>query len=135
MNRSLLAAALAACLCSGGLAPSAHAAEMRELFDKYHLTTWGSTDGLTGSTVWALAQDPAGYLWLGTDVGLFRFDGVRFSRFTSFGPAQLTDAPIRALRVTRDGSLWVGFGSLKGASRVRPAGRVSRKRRMINCGG
>lgn len=123
MNRSLLAAALAACLCTGALTPSAHAAETRELFDKYHLTTWGSTDGLTGSTVWALAQDAAGYLWLGTDVGLFRFDGVRFSRFSSFGPTQLTDAPIRALRVTRDGSLWVGFGSLKGASRVR-AGQV-----------
>src|SRR5262245_19415416 len=123
MLRSLSAAALAVCLCTGGLVPPARAAETRELFDKYHLTTWGSIDGLTGSTVWALAQDAAGYLWLGTDVGLFRFDGVRFNRFTSFGPTQLTDAPIRALRVTRDGSLWVGFGSLKGASRV-SAGEV-----------
>ena len=110
---------MAVCLVAGSLASPARAVEPRELFDKYHLTNWGSTEGLTASTVWALAQDAAGYLWLGTDVGLFRFDGVRFSRFTSFGPTQLTDAPIRALRVARDGSLWVGFGSLKGASRVR----------------
>jgi signal transduction histidine kinase/ligand-binding sensor domain-containing protein len=122
MQKRLRAAAAALCL-AGLLSPSVRAAEPRELFDKYHLTTWGSTDGLTASTVWALAQDTLGYLWLGTDVGLFRFDGVRFSRFTSYGPTQLTDAPIRALHVTREGSLWVGFGSLKGASRVR-AGQV-----------
>jgi signal transduction histidine kinase/ligand-binding sensor domain-containing protein len=68
--------------------------------------------------VWAIAQDPAGYLWLGTDMGLMRFDGVRFSRWTSFGTTQLPRVSIRTLCFASDGSMWVGFGSLHGASRV-----------------
>ncbi len=86
---------------------------------KYRVTGWGSTEGLPGTTVWALVQDAGGYLWLGTDMGLFRFDGVRFTRWSSFKSTQLPNASIRALRVTRDGSLWVGFAALKGASRIR----------------
>lgn len=104
-------------------APPVRAADAQDDSRKYRVTTWGSTEGLAASTVWALAQDAAGYLWLGTDMGLIRFDGARFARWVSFGPTQLPNAPVRALRVTRDGSLWVGFGALNGASRVH-AGRV-----------
>ena len=99
------------------------AAESQDLFQGYRLTAWGSTDGLSSGTVSAIAQDSAGYLWLGTDTGLVRFDGVRFSQWASFGSTQLPRAPVRSLRFTRDGSLWVGFGSLKGASRL-DGGRV-----------
>lgn len=99
-------------------ASTAGAAEPADAFQDYRLTAWGAADGLSSGGVWAITQDAAGYLWIGTDTGLLRFDGVRFSKWTSFGPTQLPRASIRALRAARDGSLWVGFGSLKGVSRI-----------------
>src|SRR5215204_314902 len=39
---------------------------------------WGTEEGLPQATVRAIAQDGDGYLWLGTQEGLARFDGVRF---------------------------------------------------------
>src|SRR5262245_14089743 len=89
----------------------------------YRLTSWSPTDGLSTDAIWAIEQDARGYLWLGTDAGLIRFDGVRFVRWSSFGTEQLPKTSIRALRVTRDGSLWIGFGGSGGLSRV-TAGQV-----------
>jgi len=58
--------------------------------------------------VQALAQTADGYLWLGTQSGLFRFDGVRFERFEpSTGPG-LPSAHIHALFAVPDGGLWIG---------------------------
>jgi len=96
----------------------ASAGTPRDILSAYRLTAWGSTEGLSSGTVFAIAQDPAGYLWLGTDMGLVRFDGVRFSKWTSFGPTQLPHVSIRTLCFASDGSMWVGFSSLQGASRV-----------------
>jgi ligand-binding sensor domain-containing protein/serine phosphatase RsbU (regulator of sigma subunit) len=51
-------------------------------------------------------QDPKGWIWFGTDRGLFRFDGINYSRFTiSEG---LVDDQITALNSTTDGELWIG---------------------------
>ena len=41
---------------------------------------WTEVDGLPGNRILALAQAHDGLLWLGTDEGLVRFDGVRFVR-------------------------------------------------------
>ncbi|OFW29432.1 MAG: hypothetical protein A3H97_17305 [Acidobacteria bacterium RIFCSPLOWO2_02_FULL_65_29] len=104
---------------SCGVPSSALAINSQDISRDYIVTAWGSPDGLSSGTVWAITQDAAGYLWLGTDMGLVRFDGVRFSRWLSFGSAQLPRAPIRSLCAARDGSLWVGFGASKGVSRLR----------------
>ena len=85
---------------------------------RYSLTSWGPGDGLRSGGVSALAQDAAGYLWLGTETGLVRFDGVRFAPWTAFGESQLPDVPIRTLCAAKDGSLWVGFGFSRGVSRL-----------------
>jgi ligand-binding sensor domain-containing protein/signal transduction histidine kinase len=66
---------------------------------------WSVQDGLPSGLIWALAQDRDGYLWVGTDTGLVRFDGVRFVAATD--PA-LASRSIRSLLSTSDGSLWVG---------------------------
>ena len=116
---ALLMAFLAALL----LAVPALAGPSRDVLRAYRLTAWGSTEGLSAGTVSAIAQDAGGYLWLGTDIGLVRFDGVRFSRWTSFGTTQLPRVSIRTLCLASDGSMWVGFGSLDGVSRVQ-AGQV-----------
>jgi diguanylate cyclase (GGDEF)-like protein len=68
---------------------------------------YGQVDGLDNLTVRALAQDPAGFLWLGTDNGLYRFDGTRFDRV---GREQGLGA-VSALSLDAAGRLWVGLQS------------------------
>ena len=54
-----------------------------------------------------MAQTPDGYLWLGSEFGLFRFDGVRTTQWQPPGGQNLPYKPY-ALLVTRDGTLWIG---------------------------
>ncbi len=86
------------------------AVDLRDVLTGYTFTSWTRKDGLAGP-VWAIAQDGQGFLWLGTDDGLFRFDGVRFVTWESLGGATLPKAPVRALLVAHDGTMWVGFGA------------------------
>src|SRR5215469_4324141 len=44
---------------------------------QYAHTAWRVREGFTKGTIDAIAQTPDGYLWLGTEFGLLRFDGVR----------------------------------------------------------
>ncbi len=69
---------------------------------------WQFEDGLPQNSVQALWQTTDGYLWVGTQNGLARFDGVRFTVFNSQNTPELKVANIGTLRETRDGSLWIG---------------------------
>ena len=51
---------------------------------------------------------PDGYLALGTEFGLFRFDGVRVTPWQPPDGEPLPDPWVRSLLATRDGALWVG---------------------------
>ncbi len=84
----------------------------------YRVSSWIETDGLPPGTIWALAQDGDGYLWIGTDSGLARFDGERFRTWDELGGAPLPDGAVSALTIAADGSLWVGFGSIARISRI-----------------
>ena len=68
---------------------------------------WNTTQGLPQNSVLALAQTPDGHLWLGTEEGLVRFDGVRFTIFDKH-TAALQNNVIRALLVDREKRLWIG---------------------------
>ena len=83
----------------------------------YGTTTWGQKDGLPSAVIWALAQDRAGYLWLGTNTGLVRFDGVRFTEWSALSDVPLRELPIRALLAAGD-ALWVGYAEPGGVSRI-----------------
>ena len=122
MKRSLFAALVVLAVVSGVPAPAA-AVDLRNVLSDYTLTSWSRKDGLTGP-VSAIAQDADRFLWLGTDDGLIRFDGVRFVSWEALGGTALPHLTVRALRVTDDGSLWVGFGATGGIARVR--GKVAR---------
>lgn len=80
--------------------------------------SWTSEHGLRGNQVWAILQDPAGYLWLGTNEGLVRFDGVGFQVWRDFGGVPLPGGSVRALMLAGDGSMWMGFGGTGSVSRV-----------------
>src|SRR3984957_17521143 len=63
-------------------------------------------DGLGNLSVNCLLQDRSGFLWIGTESGLYQYDG---SRFWAFGPKEgLPSGFVRALSLDRDGRLWVG---------------------------
>jgi len=55
----------------------------------------------------ALAQTTDGFLWIGGDYGLFRFDGIHFERYVS--GHKLLEGPVRGLLALHDGSLWVAY--------------------------
>lgn len=68
--------------------------------------TWQREQGLPQSAVRALAQTPDGYLWLGHDEGVTRFDGLRF---VSFGAREgVRSGRVRVLFADRAGALWIG---------------------------
>ena len=67
-------------------------------------------EGLSQAAVHAIAQDRFGYMWFGTQEGLNRFDGYRFTRFLHHRdePTSLSHNWVYALLSDRDGFLWVG---------------------------
>ena len=68
-------------------------------------------DGFFGGKPTAVTQTRDGYLWIGTEAGLIRFDGVRFQPWTPPLGKQLRSSNIISLLGARDGSLWIGTGS------------------------
>jgi len=50
---------------------------------EYSYTHYNLKDGLAGSTVYCMTEDKEGFLWFGTETGLSRFDGTRFTNFTT----------------------------------------------------
>ena len=87
----------------------------------YAVTAWSADAGLPAplDTVFSLAQDSVGYLWLGTRSGLVRFDGSQFFPWGSRGEAALPGRSVRALASAKDGSLWVTFADASGITRIR----------------
>ncbi len=67
-------------------------------------------DGLSQNTVTAIAQDPAGFMWFGTQDGLNRYDGYQFIhiKHDPRDPASLRNDSIFSLHLDPDGDLWVG---------------------------
>src|SRR5437868_7002486 len=59
--------------------------------------SWSEKEGYPGRAE-ALAQTTDGFLWIGTDNGLFRFDGVRFERYVPKSGDKLSEGPVRGLR-------------------------------------
>ena len=62
-------------LVAGGVRASASAAQERVF------RTYGPEHGLEVPPVWALAQDSVGFIWIGAESGLFRFDGAEIARW------------------------------------------------------
>jgi len=74
----------------------------------FFLRTWRTDEGLPENSVTAIAQTRDGYLWLATYGGLARFDGVRFTIYTSANTPGLQSDRLTSLYEDRQGSLWIG---------------------------
>ena len=75
---------------------------------QYVLDQWQIPEGLPQNGAAAIARTPDGYLWIGTEEGLARFDGVRFVVFDRSNQPALPSNLILVLHVDRAGQLWIG---------------------------
>ena len=103
---SLIAAGMLLVCCSVAFALNPALA-----VSQYARTSWKVRDGVFKGSIYAIAQTLDGYLWLGTEFGLVRFDGVRAVAWQPSGDQALGAGPIHALLTARDGTLWIGADS------------------------
>ena len=73
----------------------------------YALTVWSAETGASPGDVFAITEDRDGYLWLGTQTGLVRFDGFKFVTWAQPDGTPVP-GPVLAVTGARDGSVWVG---------------------------
>jgi PAS domain S-box-containing protein len=74
---------------------------------QYAHTSWTVRDGYSPGLVFSIVQTPDGYLWLGGEYGLFRFDGLRFKPWRPPAGMKMPSNPY-SLLVARNGTLWIG---------------------------
>jgi PAS domain S-box-containing protein len=89
-------------------APRAFALNPAEKPADYIASRWDAEDGLPHNSIKQIFQTRDGYLWVGTQQGLARFDGLTFTIFTSHNTPGLPNDQITSFAETADGSLWIG---------------------------
>src|SRR6185437_1911659 len=75
--------------------------------DEFGRQTWETENGLPQNTVHSILQSRDGYIWVATEGGLARFDGVKFVVYNAQNTPALKSNNIRTLAETRDGALWI----------------------------
>lgn len=94
------------CLLAGGAGGPLAASPTNET-GQYLLKNWTTADGLPDDTVRAIVESRSGYFWLGTALGLARFDGVRFKVFNYANTPSFFGDDIYWMHEDRRGVLWV----------------------------
>lgn len=100
----IVVSALLSFFCAGTM----HGVEPSTLLSQYGHTAWHREDELSNAAPNAITQTPDGYMWIGTETGLLRFDGVRFVPWTPPHWEGLSDHDVHVLHAASDGTLWIG---------------------------
>jgi PAS domain S-box-containing protein len=90
-----------------GLVTDARALDPNRLPSQYVRGRWTSESGFPGGAVNGIAQTADGYLWIGTDRGLMRFDGFNFRPVSFTSIAAASNVPILQLLTDPGGKLWI----------------------------
>ena len=107
-NIQRLYVATLAAVTLGLPAGAAPALDPSKAITQYVLDKWQTESGLPQNSIRAIAQTSDGYLWLGTEEGLARFDGVRFTVFDKQSLPGLGTNEISVLLADRENGLWIG---------------------------
>ncbi len=83
------------------------ALDPNRLSSQYVRQQWVVGSTFPGGAVNAIAQTADGYLWIGTDKGLVRFDGFAFSLVSLRPVTSASDTPILQLLTDPNGQLWI----------------------------
>ena len=95
--------------------PSLQALDPDKPFSQYVLDAWSIEQGLPQITVHSLTQDDQGYMWIGTQAGVARFDGVSFTTYSSDNTPELPGNFIQDLLTDSKGRVWIA--TYKGLTR------------------
>ncbi len=100
-----LLAALAAVYFAG----TAEALDPNRVMSQYRIDGWGAEQGFPGGAVYGITQTADGYLWIGAENGLFRFDGVSFLPVQRANSSGAAAGPVLGVLADGEGNLWVRF--------------------------
>lgn len=107
MNRTHIISKIVWLICACALWRTDGQAQSQQLpdFPRYAVEHFGERFGLNAATITTMAQDSRGFLWIGTQTGLFRYDGAGVKRFDRNDglPGELIDLIVPA----PDESIWV----------------------------
>ena len=102
---------LRACVIGALLIHASYAIDPNRAMSQYVRDRWGTDQGFPRGPVYAIAQTPDGYLWIGTEAGLVRFDGWNF-RLMRDESGAFTITSVLGLTTGPDGSLWIRLEDL-----------------------
>ena len=96
--------AIAGCIC---LAERVGALDTKRLVSQYVYDKWGEANGFTYGEIFAISQSNDGYLWIGTQQGLVRFDGTTFTLFDRPVSSEPSLGAVLGLTQDASGTLWI----------------------------
>jgi signal transduction histidine kinase/ligand-binding sensor domain-containing protein len=102
LRRWLLVVIAAVCVVN-----TACALDPSKAISQYVRDKWGADRGFVGGAVFAISQSRDGYLWIGTERGLVRFDGLDFTLIQNPLPGSSQIGAVRGLAADSDGNLWI----------------------------
>ena len=111
MSRLFLSRFLTCVLLCGaalGVCLPAHALDPGKAFHHYVRNIWSIQHGLPQISVSAIVQDQQGYIWVATQAGVARFDGVRFTIYSPETNPELPGVLSRSLLADSAGRVWIG---------------------------
>jgi ligand-binding sensor domain-containing protein/signal transduction histidine kinase len=88
-------------------ANAASALDPSRTLSQYVYDRWGADRGFIGGRISAIGQSADGYLWIGTERGLVRFDGFSFTLIQRPLPDSAPTGPVRSLLSDAEGNLWI----------------------------
>src|SRR6266852_433146 len=94
-------------------APAASGLNPEHRLTQYVHRIWQTQPGLPQTAIFAVSQTRDGYLWLGTESGVVRFDGVRFSPVPGLERASLGDLWARSFIEDSMGRMWIISGDYR----------------------
>ena len=87
------------------LAKTLESLDNNRVTSRYVREKWGTEQGFPGGSIHAISQVADGYLWIGAEKGLVRFDRFSFRLFDPFNSSAVPPGPVQALTADSEGNL------------------------------